>query len=49
MKLIMKYRKKDIFLLKKDKKIIDELKLTQYNNGIPKNSKFDRRHIKSTI
>ena len=27
MKLLMEYQKKDIFLLKKDKKIIDELKL----------------------
>ena len=34
---------------KERQKIIDELRLTQYNNGIPKNSKFDRRHIKSTI
>ena len=29
--------------------IIDELKLTLYNNGIPKNSKSNRRHTKSTI
>ena len=34
---------------KESQKIIDELKLMEYNNGIPKNSKFDRRHIKSTI
>ena len=34
---------------KERQKIIDELRLTYYNNGIQKNSKFDRRHIKSTI
>ena len=34
---------------KERQKIIDELKLTKYNNGIPKNSKFNRRHTKSTI
>ena len=34
---------------KERQKIIDELKLTQYNNGIPKNSKSNRRHTKSTI
>ena len=27
---------------KERQKIIDELRLIQYNNGIPKNSKFDR-------
>ena len=31
-------------------KVIDELKLALYNNGIPKNSEFNRRRrIKSTI
>ena len=34
---------------KERQKIIDELKLAQYNNGIPKNSEFNRRRIKSTI
>ena len=34
---------------KERQKIIDELKLTYNNNGIPKNSKFNRRRIKSTI
>ena len=35
---------------KEREKIIDELKLALYNNGIPKNSEFNsRRHIKSTI
>ena len=34
--------KKDLYLSKKDNKIIDKLKLVQqYNNGIPKNRKFD--------
>ena len=35
---------------KERQKIIDELKLAYYNNGISKNSEFNRRrHIKSTI
>ena len=33
---------------KERQKLIDELKLTEYNNGIPKYSNSDRRHIKST-
>ena len=34
--------KKDLYLSKKDNKIIDKLKLVQqYNNGISKNRKFD--------
>ena len=50
MKLIMKYQKREIFLQKKDKGLlVDELRLIQYINGISKNDKFDRRHIKSTI
>ena len=41
---------KERYISPKDRqKIINELKLTLYNNGIPKNSKFNRRHIKSTI
>ena len=34
---------------KERQKIIDELKLAKYNNGIPKNSEFNRQYIKSTI
>ena len=34
---------------KERQKIIDEFKLQSYNNGIPENSEFNRRCIKSTI
>ena len=34
---------------KERQQIIDELKFAEYNNGIPKNSEFNRRRIKSTI
>ena len=34
---------------KERQKIIDELRLILFNNGISKNGKFDRRHIISTI
>ena len=41
---------KERYISPKDRqKVIDELKLTYYNNGIPKNSKANRRHTKSTI
>ena len=43
MKLIMKYQKRDIFLQKKDKRLFMNI------NEIPKNSKFDRQHVKSAI
>ena len=42
MKLIMKYQKKNIYLHKKDNKLLMNLDY----NGIPKNSKFDRSCIK---
>ena len=42
-------RKERYISPKERQKSIDELKLTYYNNGIPKNSKFNRRHTKSTI
>ena len=46
-----KYQKKDIYLQKKDTKIIDELRLIQYINKMEyqKNSKFVRQYVKSTI
>ena len=41
--------KKDLYLSKKDNKIIDKLKLVQqYNNGISKNRKFDNETNQSS-